>query len=260
MDISIFLIKMASRHARSFGRKEKSRTHLHRPWSNFWSSYSYATTLSSTGNIISRSKALLWVTKWHQNFMGRLEGQLWRSVALRPFSWLRFIDDIDMKWSHGRGTLTAFLDEATTSTRAQSSQLKFPSSSTCFRTPNQVLWAIQYLLICIQNQQIHTSISCPQVASRYTAAKMFLTALHFASNVSAPIRTLLNQEQKNWLTTSANGNFHLPMREHGNRREKTNFLIALNLSRAFFPSCWLSPRLTKSEGYSQQTMAHHWVL
>ena len=38
--------------------------------------------------------------------------QLLKSVALRPFSWLRFIDDIDMKWSHGREALTAFLDEA----------------------------------------------------------------------------------------------------------------------------------------------------
>ena len=45
-------------------------------------------------------------------FMGRLERQLLRSVTLRPFSWLRFIDDIDMKWSHGRETLTIFLDEA----------------------------------------------------------------------------------------------------------------------------------------------------
>ena len=45
-------------------------------------------------------------------FIGSLEGQLLRSVALRPFSWLRFIDDIDMKWTHGCETLTAFHDEA----------------------------------------------------------------------------------------------------------------------------------------------------
>ena len=56
------------------------------------------------------SKALLWVPKYANIFMGHLEGQLLRSVALRPFSWLRFIDDIDMKWSHGRETLTTFLD------------------------------------------------------------------------------------------------------------------------------------------------------
>ena len=45
-------------------------------------------------------------------FIGRLGGQLLRSVALRLFSWLRFIDDIDMKWSHGHDILTTFLDEA----------------------------------------------------------------------------------------------------------------------------------------------------
>ena len=45
-------------------------------------------------------------------FMGRLERLLLRSVALRPFSWLRFIDDSEMMWSHGRETLTTFLDEA----------------------------------------------------------------------------------------------------------------------------------------------------
>ena len=45
-------------------------------------------------------------------FIGRLDGQLMRSVARRPFSWSMFIDFIDMKWSQGRETLTTFLDEA----------------------------------------------------------------------------------------------------------------------------------------------------
>ena len=45
-------------------------------------------------------------------FMGRLEKQLLQSVRLKPFSWLRFIDDIDMKWIHGRETLEAFLETA----------------------------------------------------------------------------------------------------------------------------------------------------
>ena len=66
--------------------------------------------------------------------------------------------------------------------------------------------------------------SYPQVATRNTAAKIFLTALHFASDVSAPIRTPLNQEQENWLTTSANGvirnrKFHLPLRARQQKRE-----------------------------------------
>ena len=51
---------------------------------------------------------------------------------------------------------------------------------------------------------------------------MFLTALHFVSNVSVSTRTLLNQE--NWLTTSANGvirnrQSHLLLTEHDNRTE-----------------------------------------
>ena len=45
-------------------------------------------------------------------FMGRLERRLLQSVILKPFSWLRFIDDIDMKWTHGRETLEAFLETA----------------------------------------------------------------------------------------------------------------------------------------------------
>ena len=45
-------------------------------------------------------------------FMGRLEKQLLISVTMRPFSWLRFIDDIDMKWLHGRDNLDTFLQEA----------------------------------------------------------------------------------------------------------------------------------------------------
>ena len=45
-------------------------------------------------------------------FMGRLENQLLMSVTLKPFSWLRFIDDIDMKWTHGRDSLENFLQRA----------------------------------------------------------------------------------------------------------------------------------------------------
>ena len=34
-------------------------------------------------------------------FMGRLEKQLIQSVSHQPFSWLRFVDDIDMEWIYG---------------------------------------------------------------------------------------------------------------------------------------------------------------
>ena len=45
-------------------------------------------------------------------FIGRLEGQLLRSVSLKPFSWFGFIDDVDMKWTHGPENLEIFLQEA----------------------------------------------------------------------------------------------------------------------------------------------------
>ena len=45
-------------------------------------------------------------------FTGRLEKQLLQSVSLKPFSWLRFIDDINMKWTHGRETLEEFITGA----------------------------------------------------------------------------------------------------------------------------------------------------
>ena len=45
-------------------------------------------------------------------FMGRLEGQLLMSVPLQPYSWLRFIDDIDMQWCHGHQNLKHFLESA----------------------------------------------------------------------------------------------------------------------------------------------------
>ena len=34
------------------------------------------------------------------------------SATMRPFSWLRFIDDIGNKWLHARENLDAFLREA----------------------------------------------------------------------------------------------------------------------------------------------------
>ena len=46
-------------------------------------------------------------------FMGRLGKQLLQSVSMKPFSWLRIIDDIDIKWIHGREALETFLETAT---------------------------------------------------------------------------------------------------------------------------------------------------
>ena len=45
-------------------------------------------------------------------FKDRLEKQPLQSVTPKPLSWLRFIDDIDMKWIHCRITFEAFLETA----------------------------------------------------------------------------------------------------------------------------------------------------
>lgn len=45
-------------------------------------------------------------------FMGRLETRLLRHVPIKPFSWLRFIDDIEMKWTDTREHLEQFLEIA----------------------------------------------------------------------------------------------------------------------------------------------------
>jgi hypothetical protein len=45
-------------------------------------------------------------------FMGDLEEQLLLSSLKQPLSWFRFIDDVDMKWTHGDKELDEFLEHA----------------------------------------------------------------------------------------------------------------------------------------------------
>ena len=45
-------------------------------------------------------------------FMGRLERRLLYYSPTKPLSWLRFIDDIEMKWVDGRESLNDFIDMA----------------------------------------------------------------------------------------------------------------------------------------------------
>jgi hypothetical protein len=45
-------------------------------------------------------------------FMGDLEVRLLLSSLKQPLSWFRFIDDVDMKWTHGDKELDEFLEHA----------------------------------------------------------------------------------------------------------------------------------------------------
>jgi hypothetical protein len=51
-------------------------------------------------------------TSYANIFMGDLEERLLLSSLKQPFSWFRFIDDIDMKWTHGDKELDEYLEHA----------------------------------------------------------------------------------------------------------------------------------------------------
>ena len=57
-------------------------------------------------------------------FMGDLEERLLLSSLKQPLSWFRFIDDVDMKWTHGDKELDEFWNMPTVSIRLQSSHTK----------------------------------------------------------------------------------------------------------------------------------------
>ena len=116
--IPIFHIKMASRHARRFGRK-KSQGPTHTDPGQT-SDYLDATTSSSTGNIISRSKALLWVPKWH--------------LHTPTFSWVVLRDSCWVHWPwdhfHGWGSLTILTWSGRTAARLWELSSTRPTTST----------------------------------------------------------------------------------------------------------------------------------
>ena len=126
-------------------------------------------------------------------FMGRLEKQLLISVTMRPFSWLRFIDDIDMKWLHGRDNLDTFLQEANSFHSTIRFKMRYRMTSTFSLTPNPDWMRIEHAQIL----RIPTSIFNPQVATLNTAARISHIVLHCASDAFALTQTCLNKEPKN---------------------------------------------------------------
>ncbi|XP_021376547.1 uncharacterized protein LOC110465202 [Mizuhopecten yessoensis] len=45
-------------------------------------------------------------------FMGHLKAQFLTSAPIKPFSWLIFIDDVEIKWTSGRDSLDEFIEYA----------------------------------------------------------------------------------------------------------------------------------------------------
>ena len=98
-----------------------------------------------------------------------------------------FIDDIDMKWSHGRETLTTFLDEANNFHPSIKFTAEISTKQHVFQdTKTSLVGDIIY-------DDLYTK---PTDTHQYLLSTSYLQPFT-ASNVSAPIRTLLNQEQEN---------------------------------------------------------------
>ena len=127
--------------------------------------------------------------------MDRLQEHLLRSMVLRPFSWLRFIGDIDMKWSHGQETLTTFLGEANNFHPSIKFTAEISTKQHVF-LDTKSSFAGDTKSVDLYTKKNNKKTNCHPKYYRKTVPYIY-TALHFASNVSAPIRTLLNQEQEN---------------------------------------------------------------
>ena len=97
-------------------------------------------------------------------FIGRLEKQLLMSVRMMPFSWLRFVDDIDMKWLHGRDNLFIFLQEANSFHSTRRFTAEVSNDTHVSLTPNLDKMSIEYAQIFTPNLRITTNIFYPPVS------------------------------------------------------------------------------------------------
>ena len=102
-----------------------------------------------------------------------------------------------MKWSHGRETLTTFLNEAKNFHPSIKFTTEFSNKKHVFLdTVSSLVGDTISVDLYIKPTDTHQYFLSASYHPKH-CCKMFLTALHFASNVSVPIRTLLNKEQEN---------------------------------------------------------------
>ena len=111
--------------------------------------------------------------------MGRLEKQLLMSVTMRPFSWLRFIDDIDMKWLHGRDNLDTFLQEANSFHSTIRFTAEVSNDKHVFLDTQSRLDEDRICTDLYTKPRIPTNIFYPPVAILNTAARISHIVLHW---------------------------------------------------------------------------------
>ena len=99
-------------------------------------------------------------------FMERLEGQLLRSGSLKPFSWFRFIDFVDMKWTHGPEKLEIVLQEANSFHPTIRFTAEVFIEEHVFLDTTSRLLGNNIYAACTQNLQTRINTFYPQAATR----------------------------------------------------------------------------------------------
>ena len=138
-------------------------------------------------------------------FMGRLEKQLLQSVTPKLLSWLRFIDDIDMKWIHGRETLEAFLDTVNSFHPTIRFTAEVSNDKHVFLDTTSHLVDDKVVVDLYTKPTDSSSIFYPQVSTLLIAARTYHTAWHYASDASALTMRPLRKECQISLYISTKG-------------------------------------------------------
>lgn len=107
-------------------------------------------------------------------FMGRLERNLLLRAPFKPLSWLRFIDDIEMKWVENRDCLNDFIIFANSFHNSIEFTVDISSSKNVFLDTISTLEDGEIKFISIPNPLILTSTSSHRVATLPILLEVFL--------------------------------------------------------------------------------------
>ena len=145
-----------------------------------------------------------------------------------------------MKWSHGRETLTTFLDEANNfhpsiKFTAEISTKQHVFLDTKSNLVGDTISVDLYTKPTDTHQYLLPTSCLPKHCCKnvpYSLALRLRRTCSDSDTFESRARELTDHLCKRGYQKQE----HLPLKEHGNKREKTYFLIGFNLSRAFTPS------------------------
>jgi hypothetical protein len=107
-------------------------------------------------------------------FMGRMERRLLHYAPTKPLIWLRFTDDIEMKWVDGRDSLNDFIEMANPFHYSIKFTVEVSTSKGIFWIPHQHLRMRKLSLIFTLNPQTLICTLYHPVVIRPTHSKVCL--------------------------------------------------------------------------------------